>query len=146
MKIIDPNDYLNFQPVGDKVLLALAKVDPNDLQDVGGGILAAKDFADKKTPYRETVVTAVGPDVKQIKKGDTVLWNLHTATHWWPFGLHDLHFLAEANVICITKKAAKPLVEQCQEVITEHIGKKDGNGFPYPVDGKPGGAPDEGTS
>lgn len=119
MKIHNPNDYENYLPIGDKVLLVLPRIEPDALVDVGG-ILVDKNASLKNTPIRESMVIAAGPDSKQAHKGDTVLWNINNASPF-PFGENDLYFLPEAHLICITKKAAPA-----------------GNGFPYPVDGAPG--------
>lgn len=115
MKIHTPTDYENYLPIGDKVLLVLPRVNPEKLVDVGG-ILLDQNAALKNSPLRETVITAHGPDTKQARKGDTVLWNINNAAPF-PFGDNDLYFLPENHLICITKKAAKE------------------NGFPFPVDG-----------
>lgn len=104
MKIHNPEEYKEYEPIGDKVLVALPKVDPNELQELGG-VLVPKDAADRKNPIKETVVTAVGAKCEHVHKGDTILWNVHTAQHWVPFGAYDLHFLTEATVIAVTKRA-----------------------------------------
>lgn len=133
MKIHTPTDYENYIPVGDKILLVLDQEDPNAMENVGG-VLAPKDFALKQSPLRETVVTSVGPLCKQVKAGDTVLWNKGNSRQPFPFGVKDLHFLEEHLVICVTKKAEKPLsFESVRELIDEEK-KKIENGFPYPVD------------
>jgi hypothetical protein len=107
MKIHNPSDYQDYKPIGDKVLLVLPRVNPEKLVDVGGGIVADQNFALKNTPIRETVVTAVGPDCKQVEKGATVLWNVNNASPF-PFGENDLYFLPENHLICITKEASFP--------------------------------------
>jgi co-chaperonin GroES (HSP10) len=123
MKIHSPTDYESYLPIGDKVLLVLPRADPEKLVDLGG-ILVDENTDLRKNPIRETVVTAIGPECKQVAKGDTVLWNkLNGAPH--PFGQTNLYFLPENHLICITKKATH-----------------SGNGFPYPVDGAPTPDPD----
>lgn len=103
MKIHTPTDYENYEPIGDKVLLVLNRVDPEKLEDVGG-ILVDQNSALKNSPIRETVVVAKGPDCKQVKQGDTVMWNRLNATPF-PFGDNDLYFLPENHLICITGRA-----------------------------------------
>lgn len=100
MKIHSPTDYENYSPIGDKVLLVLLRAEPEQLVNEGG-ILVDQNTHLRNNPMRETVVTAVGPDCKQVKKGDTVLWNkLNGAPH--PFGENDLYFLPESHLVCIT--------------------------------------------
>lgn len=106
MKIHNPTDYQNYKPIGDKVLLVLDRVEPEKLEDVGG-ILVDQNAALKKNPIRETVVTEVGPDCKQVQKGATVLWNRLNAAPF-PFGDVDLYFLPENHLICVTQEAPFP--------------------------------------
>lgn len=103
MKITNANEYENYKPIGDKVLLALLREDPEKLENVGG-ILVDQAAALRKNPMRETIVTEVGPECKQVAKGDTVLWNKLNANPF-PFGDHDLYFLPESHLVCVTKKA-----------------------------------------
>lgn len=124
MKIHNPSDYEQYEPIGDKVLLVLPRVEPEKLESVGG-ILVDQMAALKKNPIREVAVVAAGPECKQVLKGDTVLFNkLNAAPH--PFGDNDLYFLPETHLICITKKGA---------------GERPKRVWP-----KCAGAPDEGTS
>lgn len=103
MKIHNQNEYENYTPIGDKVLLVLPRVEPEKLEDVGG-ILVDQMAALKKNPVREVVVVAVGPEVKQARKGDTVMFNrLNASPH--PFGENDLYFMPESHLICVTKRA-----------------------------------------
>jgi co-chaperonin GroES (HSP10) len=111
MKIHTPSDYEKYLPIGDKVLLVLPAVNPEKLQDVGG-ILIDQNAALKKSPIRETVVIAAGPDCKQVAKGDTVMWNRLNANPF-PFGDNELYFLPENHLICVTDKAAKRKGSKC---------------------------------
>ena len=104
MKIHNQNEYENYTPIGDKVLLVLPRVEPEKLEDVGG-ILVDQMAALKKNPVREVVVVAVGPECKQVRKGDTVMFNrLNASPH--PFGENDLYFMPESHLICVTKRGA----------------------------------------
>lgn len=102
MKITSASEYENYTPIGDKVLLVLPRVDPEKLEDVGG-ILVDQMAALKKNPIREVVVVAAGPECKQVKAGDSVLFNKLNGQPF-PFGDSDLYFLPENHLICVTKK------------------------------------------
>jgi co-chaperonin GroES (HSP10) len=103
MKIISQDEYLQYEPIGNKVLLVLLRAEPEKLENVGG-VLVDQQAALRKNPVREIEVTAVGPECKQVRAGDLVMFNkLNAAPH--PFGDHDLYFLPEEHLICITKKA-----------------------------------------
>lgn len=102
MKITDPNEYENYVPIGDKVLLVMPQVEPTQLENVGG-ILIDHAASLKSSPMRETVVMARGPECKQVEKGDVVLWNMGNANPF-PFGDKNLFFLSEQHLVCITKK------------------------------------------
>lgn len=124
MKIHNPTDYEQYEPIGDKVLLVLPRVEPEKLESVGG-ILVDQMAALKKNPIREVQVVSAGPECKQVMAGDTVLFNkLNAAPH--PFGDNDLYFLPETHLICITQRgsAERPKRKPC----------------------KCAGAPDEGSS
>jgi co-chaperonin GroES (HSP10) len=126
MKIHTPTECEQYEPIGDKVLLALPQEDVNALVKEKG-ILVPQDFSLKQTPLRETVVTAVGPDCVQVWPGDTVLWNKNNGGQPFPWGDKDLYFLDERNLICVLKKAADRPKERRRPC-------------------KCAGAPDEGTS
>jgi len=104
MKLTDPNEYENYEPIGDKVLLVMPRALPEQLDNVGG-ILVDRAAALRSSPMRETEVIAVGRECKQIEKGDTVLWNMNNANPF-PFGDNDLYFLPESHIVCITRKRA----------------------------------------
>ena len=99
--LLKPN-YASYKPIGDKVLLLMPREDVNEMVATEGGILVPRDAALRNTPIRETVVTARGPDCKQVQVGDTVMWNVNNANPF-PDGDCDLYFLPESHLICITK-------------------------------------------
>lgn len=103
MKLTDPNEYQNYEPIGDKVLLVINRVEPEKMEDLGG-ILVDQNAALKKNPIRETEVFAAGPECKQVHPGDVVMWNKLNGAPF-PFGDKDLYFLPESHIICITKKS-----------------------------------------
>jgi len=109
MKITDPNEYKNYEPIGDKVLLVMPRVEPEVLENVGG-VLVDQMAALRKNPIRETEVLAAGPECKQVERGDIVMWNKLNGAPF-PFGDNDLYFLPENHLICITKRAEQP--KQC---------------------------------
>lgn len=96
-------DYSNYRPIGDKVFLKLPREDVNEMVMVGG-VLVSKNVAGRNNPLRETVVTAVGPDCKQVKAGDICLWNTNNAQPF-PMGDFDLYFMPENHLICVTQLA-----------------------------------------
>lgn len=96
-------DYSTYRPIGDKVFLMLPREDVNDMV-MSGGVLVQKGAAMRDNPLRETAVNAVGPDCKQVKAGDTVLWNVLNSIAF-PMGDFDLHFPQETHLICITRLA-----------------------------------------
>lgn len=96
-------DYSTYRPIGDKVFLMLPREDVNDMVSVQG-VLVPKGADMRNNPLRETVATAVGPDCKQVKAGDTVLWNVLNSQPF-PIGEFDLHFPQETHLICITRLA-----------------------------------------
>jgi co-chaperonin GroES (HSP10) len=102
MKLTDPNEYENYEPIGDKVLLVMPKIEPTALENVGG-ILVDHAAHLKSSPMRETVVVARGPECKQVEEGDAVLWNINNASPF-PFGENNLYFLPESHIVCITRK------------------------------------------
>lgn len=102
-EIVPMPDYHDYQPIGDKVLLVLLREDAEKLEDVGG-ILVDRAVVLRKNPMRETEVTAVGPECKQVRKGDVVLWNRLNGQPF-PMGDHDLYFLPENHLVCVTKQA-----------------------------------------
>jgi len=103
MKLTDPNEYKNYNPIGDKVLLVMPIIEPTKLENVGG-ILIDHAAHLKSSPMRETVVVSAGPECKQVKAGDVVLWNMGNANPF-PFGDNNLYFLPEQHLVCITKQA-----------------------------------------
>lgn len=103
--LTDPNEYENYLPIGDRVLLVMPKVEAEQLESVGG-ILVDQAAALRNSPMRETVVTACGPECKQVERGDTVLWNKLNANPL-PFGDKELYFLPESHLVCITKKSVE---------------------------------------
>jgi len=98
-------EYQHYQPIGDKVLLVLQRVEPEKLENLDG-ILVDQQAAMRKNPMRETVVTAAGPECKQVRAGDTVLWNRLNGQPF-PFGESDLYFLPENHLVCVTKKVPR---------------------------------------
>lgn len=125
--LLSDSDYREFDPIGDKVLLVLDRVDPEKMENVGG-ILVEAGLAARKNPMRESEVVAVGPECKQVLAGDTVLWNKLNASPF-PHGDKDLYFLPESHLVCVTKRAVRT-----------------GCRCPLPADPALVGAPDEGTS
>ena len=106
MKITNVTDYEKYIPLGDKVLLVLPRVEPEQLVKLDG-ILVDQAAALKKNPVRETRVVAIGAECKQVRPGDLVLFNKLNANPY-PFGDNDLYFLPENHLICITERG--PLV------------------------------------
>lgn len=98
--------FSTYEPIGDKVLLALPSDDSKGFVK-DKGVLVPEDLALKATPLRDSVVIAAGPDCKQVRKGDTVRWNKLNATPF-PEGEHDLYFLPEPHLICIIERAEEP--------------------------------------
>lgn len=96
-------DYSTYRPIGDKVFLMLPREDVNEMVKIEG-VLVPKGADLRNNPMRETVVTAVGPECKQVKKGDLVLWNVNNAQPF-PMGDFDLYFLPENHLICVTLAA-----------------------------------------
>lgn len=126
--LLSESDYREFGPIGDKVLLVLDRVDPEKMENVGG-ILVEAGLAARKNPMRETEVIAVGPECKQVRRGDTVLWNRLNASPF-PHGDKDLYFLPESHLVCVTKRDTR--IGNCC--------------CPRSADPALTGAPDEGTS
>jgi co-chaperonin GroES (HSP10) len=94
--------YSTYEPIGDKVLLALDREDVNNLVS-DDGILVPVGTKEKRTPLRDTVVVAVGPDCKQVQRGDVVRWNKLNGTAF-PEGDVDLYFIPEPHLIAIISR------------------------------------------
>lgn len=103
--------FSTYEPIGDKVLLALPRVDVNEMVATDGGILVPQDAALRATPLRISEVISAGPECKQVRAGDEVWWNANNGNPF-PDGDHDLYFLPENHLICITKRG--PGAHCCQ--------------------------------
>lgn len=95
--------FSTYEPIGDKVLLALPRVDVNEMIATEGGVLVPQHADLKNNPLRDTFVVAAGPECKQVRAGDEVRFNVLNSIPF-PDGDNDLYFLPEGHLICITKK------------------------------------------
>lgn len=95
--------FSTYEPIGDKVLLALPRLDVNAMVATEGGVLVPADAELKNNPLRDTFVVATGPECKQVRAGDEVRFNVLNAIPF-PEDNNDLYFLPENHLICITRK------------------------------------------
>ena len=73
-------------------------VERRESEDVSiGGILIPQDSQDKDKPA-EGIITEVGPDVKDLKRGDHILFGKYAGTEY-PFGGQTILFMREEEII-----------------------------------------------
>lgn len=101
-----PPNYSAFEPIGDGVILSIAREDVNEMVATAGGILVPKSADRANNPIQECLVVAAGPECKQIKAGDLCQFNLLNAPAI-PAGDVEIRFTQEPHVLCITKKAPR---------------------------------------
>lgn len=100
---VDKLPVVAYEPIGDRVLLRMSKEDPNAMKNVGG-VLVPAEQSRNNNPIRECTVDAAGPDCKQVKKGDFVMFNLLNFPPL-PIGGEDLYFVPEPNLITVVRRA-----------------------------------------
>jgi|GEM_PF-768864 chaperonin GroES len=77
-------------------------VERRESEDVSiGGILIPQDSQDKDKPA-EGVITEVGPDVKDLKRGDFVIFGRYSGTEY-QFGSQLILFMKEDEVIAVVE-------------------------------------------
>jgi len=77
-------------------------VERRESEDVSaGGILIPQDSQDKDRPA-EGVITEIGPDVKDLSKGQHILFGKYAGTEY-PFSGQTILFMREEEVIAVVE-------------------------------------------
>jgi co-chaperonin GroES (HSP10) len=96
---------IKFQATCDRIVAEPPPAPKDDMQIVGGIHLppkVTKDMLDKQV-IRELIVLSVGPDVRTVKEGDSIIYNRHQCEPM-KFGENEIVILTESQVIAVVSE------------------------------------------
>lgn len=95
-----------YEPIGQRVLLSRPREDLNDMV-MDKGVLVPGAQNRRNNPIIEHAVEAAGPDCKQVKVGDRVLFNCQNSGAQ-VVGENELAWTEEQFIVAIIRHAEPP--------------------------------------